>query len=130
MDTTKIMFVAAAIAACGVVGGIVLYLCNRDTNSRRFRASSDDLALGGSPHQQERSIALAIGLNILIPGAGYMYMGRVILGFLALLLVTAIYLTTPLITIAITWVKSRLSSTQVMRSHWKDSSRSGPRSSD
>jgi TM2 domain-containing membrane protein YozV len=104
MDSTKIMFVAAAIAACGFVGGIILYLCNRDTDSGQSSTSSDDFALGGSPHKKEKSIALAIGLNILIPGAGYMYMGRVILGSLALLLVTAIYLTTPPITIATTWI--------------------------
>ena len=104
MDNTKMMLIAAAIAAVGVVGGIILYLCNRDTDSQRFKASSDDFAFAGSSHRQEKNILLAIGLNILTPGVGYMYMGRVVLGFLALLLVTAIYLTTPLITIAITWI--------------------------
>ncbi len=33
---------------------------------------------------KEKSLPMAIGLNFLLPGAGYMYMGKVILGLLAL----------------------------------------------
>ncbi len=32
---------------------------------------------------EERSLALAIGLNFVLPGAGYMYMGKWFLGLLA-----------------------------------------------
>jgi hypothetical protein len=35
---------------------------------------------------QEKSLPLAIGLNFVLPGLGYMYMGRVIVGIGALLL--------------------------------------------
>ncbi|MBM4309549.1 MAG: hypothetical protein FJ119_01180 [Deltaproteobacteria bacterium] len=36
---------------------------------------------------KEKSIGLAIALNLLLPGVGYMYMGKVIVGIGALLLV-------------------------------------------
>jgi len=36
---------------------------------------------------KDKSLPFAIGLNLLLPGAGYMYMGRVILGIGALLVV-------------------------------------------
>ena len=54
--------------------------------------------------QKAKSMPLAIGLNLLLPGLGYMYMGRVVLGILALLLVLMIYFTTPLITIFFVWL--------------------------
>lgn len=40
---------------------------------------------------KEKSIPLAIGLNLLLPGAGYMYMGKVVVGIGAMLLVIMIY---------------------------------------
>ena len=33
---------------------------------------------------REKSLPLAIGLNLVLPGAGYMYMGRIALGIGAL----------------------------------------------
>lgn len=53
---------------------------------------------------KEKSLPLAIGLNILLPGLGYMYMGRWILGILACLLVIGIYLTAALGVILPTWL--------------------------
>lgn len=38
-----------------------------------------------------KSLPFAIGLNILLPGAGYMYMGRIILGFFAMFLIVAMF---------------------------------------
>jgi TM2 domain-containing membrane protein YozV len=104
MDLTRIALVAIAIAACGAAGGIILYFCNRDPDPKCIKGSSDDFGSAGKSSPQEKSVVLAVGLNILIPGAGYMYMGRVVLGFLALLLVAGIYLTTPFTAIPITWV--------------------------
>jgi len=40
---------------------------------------------------KEKSIGLAIGLNFVLPGLGYMYMGRVIVGIAGLLLIIAMY---------------------------------------
>ena len=40
---------------------------------------------------KEKSIGLAIGLNLLLPGVGYMYMGKVIVGIGALLLVLGMF---------------------------------------
>ena len=40
---------------------------------------------------REKSIGLAIGLNFLLPGAGYMYMGKVLVGVGALVLVLAMF---------------------------------------
>jgi len=34
---------------------------------------------------KEKSIPLAIGLNFLLPGVGYMYMGKVVVGIAAML---------------------------------------------
>ena len=52
---------------------------------------------------KEKNIPLAIGLNILLPGLGYMYMGKVIIGIAALLLIICMYLITALFTIIFTW---------------------------
>ena len=40
-----------------------------------------------------KNLPLAIGLNIVLPGLGYMYMGRPIIGLLGCLLVVGIYAT-------------------------------------
>ena len=58
---------------------------------------------------KEKSIPLAIGLNFLLPGIGYMYMGKVIIGIAALLLVLAIFTTTSIDTLVITWIGKTLS---------------------
>jgi len=46
---------------------------------------------------KEKSIPLAIGLNILLPGVGYMYMGKLFLGIAAFLLILMMLLASPLI---------------------------------
>lgn len=51
-----------------------------------------------------KSLAAAIGLNLVLPGVGYMYLGRVILGLGALLLVAAMTYSAPLIMLIPTWV--------------------------
>lgn len=51
-----------------------------------------------------KSIPLAIGLNFVLPGAGYMYMGKIIVGIAALLLIIGIYFTTTIFTLFSTWI--------------------------
>jgi len=53
---------------------------------------------------EEKNLPLAIGLNILLPGLGYMYMGKWIVGILACLLVLGIYTGTGLLYILPTWI--------------------------
>lgn len=52
----------------------------------------------------EKSVPLGIGLNVLLPGLGYMYMGRPVLGLAALVMILTIYATTPLIWFFSTWI--------------------------
>jgi uncharacterized membrane protein len=52
----------------------------------------------------EKSLPMAIGLNIILPGAGYMYMGRVVLGLAALLIVSGVVFTSGLLLILPTWL--------------------------
>jgi hypothetical protein len=52
---------------------------------------------------QEKSTALAIGLNIVLPGLGYIYMGRIIIGILCSFLIIAIYLNTAILIILPVW---------------------------
>ena len=52
---------------------------------------------------KEKNLPLAIGLNLLFPGAGYVYMGRVLLGIMAFLLVVAT-LAVSIVTFGITWL--------------------------
>ena len=53
---------------------------------------------------KEKNLALAIGLNLLLPGLGYMYMGKVIVGLASILLFIAIYATTALLYLFPTWI--------------------------
>lgn len=53
---------------------------------------------------KEKSLPLAIGLNFLLPGVGYIYMGKVIVGAFACLLIILIYLSTAMLFIAPTWI--------------------------
>jgi len=53
---------------------------------------------------KEKNLALAIGLNLLLPGLGYMYMGKIIVGIAAVLLIIGIYATTSLLYIAPAWI--------------------------
>mgnify|MGYP006424190985 CR=1 FL=1 len=54
--------------------------------------------------QRIKSLPLAIGLNLLCPGLGYMYMGKIIVGIGAALLVFMIYLTNVTAYIIPTWL--------------------------
>ncbi len=45
---------------------------------------------------KEKSLPLAIGLNLLLPGIAYMYMRKWVVGIFACLLVVGIYATTGL----------------------------------
>lgn len=51
----------------------------------------------------EKSLPLAIGLNLLIAGAGYLYMGKWLVGIFAMLLITGILLTTSLSLVLPVW---------------------------
>lgn len=51
----------------------------------------------------EKSLPLAIGLNLLIAGAGYLYMGKWLVGIFAMLLITGILLTTSLDLVLPAW---------------------------
>jgi hypothetical protein len=53
---------------------------------------------------KEKSLALAIGLNFVLPGAGYMYMGRVVLGIAAMLLVSLVVFGAGLLLLMPTWI--------------------------
>lgn len=53
---------------------------------------------------KEKSTALAIGLNLLLPGLGYMYMGKWIAGIFGSLLVVGILMTTGLLFVVPTWI--------------------------
>lgn len=55
-----------------------------------------------------KSLAAAIGLNLVLPGVGYMYLGRVILGLGALLLVAAMTYSAPLLMLIPTWLGMNL----------------------
>lgn len=54
--------------------------------------------------KSEKSLPLAIGLNILLPGLGYLYMGRWLIGIVGGLLIIAILATTPLATLLLVWL--------------------------
>lgn len=54
--------------------------------------------------QKLKSLPLAIGLNLLYPGLGYMYMGKIIVGIGAALLVTMIYFTNMACYIIPAWI--------------------------
>ena len=53
---------------------------------------------------KEKSLPLAIGLNILLPGVGYIYMGKWIVGIAAIFLIYGIYLTTALLFLIPSWL--------------------------
>jgi hypothetical protein len=51
-----------------------------------------------------RNLALAIGLNLLLPGIGYMYMGKPVVGVLGCLLVVGVLFTTSPSVVLATWL--------------------------
>ncbi len=53
---------------------------------------------------KEKSLGLAIGLNLLLAGAGYMYMGKWIVGILAFLLIVGIYATSGVAGLGSAWL--------------------------
>lgn len=58
----------------------------------------------GAKAPAEKSIPLAIGLNLVLPGIGYMYMGRVLLGICVLILILMIFAATPVFTMFSAWL--------------------------
>jgi TM2 domain-containing membrane protein YozV len=52
----------------------------------------------------QKSLPLAIGLNLLLPGLGYMYLGRIVLGIGALLLVFVIVASAGLLFFVPAWL--------------------------
>lgn len=54
--------------------------------------------------QKEKSLPLAIGLNLLAPGIGYMYMGKIIIGIAAFLLIIGIYTQATMDTFIYSWL--------------------------
>ena len=59
---------------------------NNDSN---FKTSINKQEFQGVKHK-EKSIPLAIGLNLVLPGLGYVYFGRYVTGIIALIIVLAI----------------------------------------
>ena len=57
----------------------------------------------GAKAPAEKSIPLAIGLNLVLPGVGYMYMGRVLLGICVLILTGGIYAGTAMLGFFYAW---------------------------
>ncbi|MCK9466407.1 MAG: hypothetical protein M0Q29_11050 [Thiopseudomonas sp.] len=53
---------------------------------------------------KQKQLPLAIGLNFLLPGTGYMYMGKWIVGIFAMLLITAIVLSVRMNMALPTWL--------------------------
>jgi predicted RNA-binding Zn-ribbon protein involved in translation (DUF1610 family) len=53
---------------------------------------------------KEKSLPLAIGLNFLFPGLGYMYMGNWIVGVLGGLLIIGIYMSSGLLFVVPSWI--------------------------
>ncbi len=53
---------------------------------------------------KEKSLPMAIGLNLLAPGLGHMYMGKWIVGIVAFFLVIGIYATSGLLFLFTTWL--------------------------
>ncbi len=53
---------------------------------------------------KEKSLPLAIGLNLLLPGIGYMYMGKWIVGIFACFLIVGIYASTGMLFVVPTWI--------------------------
>lgn len=52
----------------------------------------------------EKSLPLAIGLNLIFPGLGYLYMGKIFAGIFGGLIIIAIFLASDTSTLLITWL--------------------------
>jgi ribosomal protein L32 len=70
--------------------------------------SDKDTAESTQAYPQERSLALAIILNVLIPGAGYVYMRRYALGVIVFIVIVAIYLALGTLAGPLIWVGTNL----------------------
>lgn len=53
---------------------------------------------------KQKSLPLAIGLNFLLPGVGYMYMGKIIIGIAAFLLILGIYAVSSVFILGPVWI--------------------------
>jgi hypothetical protein len=54
--------------------------------------------------EKVKNLPLAIGLNFLLPGVGYIYMGKWFVGIFACLLIVSIYLSSALLLIVPIWL--------------------------
>lgn len=61
-------------------------------------------ASSGASTVEDKNLPLAIGLNFLLPGVGYMYMGRVVVGIGAMLLVSGMFAVSTTDVLVITWL--------------------------
>lgn len=57
---------------------------------------------------KEKQLPLAIGLNLLLAGAGYIYMGKWLVGIFAMLLIVGIFWNTGIAQIFTVWVSVNL----------------------
>lgn len=53
---------------------------------------------------KEKNLFMALGLNLVLAGAGYLYMGKWLVGIAAFLLIAGIFATSDTETLAITWL--------------------------
>jgi len=53
---------------------------------------------------KEKSLGLAIGLNFVLPGLGYMYMGKILVGIAGMFLIIAILLSQPAMFLFGMWI--------------------------
>ena len=82
---------------CGVI-------YSKFETERKVYRERDEHDLGNVVAIKEKSLPLAIGLNLFLPGAGYIYMGKWVVGVLACLLIISIMITTGLLFITPTWI--------------------------
>lgn len=78
-------------------------VCGQDPR-RRIAVKPAKPASAAVTTPSAKSLPLAIGLNLLLPGLGYMYMGKFFVGVLCLLLIVGIFAAAPLIALPITWI--------------------------
>ena len=57
-----------------------------------------------NPPLAEKSLPFAIGLNLILPGVGYMYMGNIFAGIVAFLAILAFYASTPFLWFLVVWI--------------------------
>lgn len=73
---------------------------SKKNDSSQIESTNDGLKVD----VKEKHLGLAIGLNLFLPGLGYMYMGKIVVGIIAVFLVMGIFATTSIIYIIPTWI--------------------------